>query len=67
MPFPTHFTFKNTLLNRVSEIFFHLFLVAYLNRFEKVAVSNEHLVPAARDHDLFCRSKNRTVRPSFFS
>ena len=47
--------------------FFHLFHVAYLNRFEKVAVPNEHYMCAARDHDPFYRSKNRTVRPSFFS
>ena len=43
--------------------YLHLFLVAYLNRFEKVAVPNEHLVPAARDHNSFYRNKNRTVRP----
>ena len=28
--------------------YLHLFLVAYLNRFEKVAVPNEHLVSASR-------------------
>ena len=33
---------------------------AYLNRFEKVAVANENLVPAARENDPFYRSKNIT-------
>ena len=43
--------------------YLHLFLVAYLNRFEKVAVPNEHLVPAARVNNSFYQNKNRTVRP----
>ena len=38
------------------------FLVGNLNWFEKVAVSNVHLVPAAQDHDTFHQSKNRSVR-----
>ena len=45
---------------------FFISFVAYLNRFEKVPVPNEHLVPAAREHDPFYRRMNRTFMPSFF-
>ena len=67
--FPSRFTCKNTFIKlsfcdiRTSFISF----VAHLNRFEKEAVPNEHLVSAAQENDPFYRSKNRTFMPSFFS
>ena len=65
--FPSHFTYRNTLSNRVSGILLYLFLAGNLNWFEKVALLNVHLVSVARDHDPFHRSKNRIVRHTFFS
>ena len=48
-------------------IFFMYFLCSLMNRFEKEELLNEHVVPAAREHDPFYHSKNRTFMPSCFS
>ena len=63
-PFPSHFSCTNSLLNRFSSL---ISFVAYLNLFEKVAVPNEHLVPAAWEHDPLYRSKNQAFMLSFVS
>ena len=64
-PFPSHFTYRKILLNRVLGILLYSFIEENLNWFQKVILWNVHLVPAGRDHDPFHRNKNRTARKTF--
>ena len=66
--FSSHYILQEHFLKQSSGLFaLFFFLVGNLNWFEKVAVSIVHLVPVAQYHDPFHRSKNRTVRHTFFS
>ena len=51
--FPSHDTYRKTLLNGVSGILLYLFIAGNFNWCKKVTLPDVHFVPAALDHDPF--------------